>query len=133
MLALARRAGNASTLALMRRARGRAEETPVTLTLPGVVDGSAVSSWSLDNDARGGRTTGLHITRPTDADSPVLARALTDGAPGVTARLVVRKLTPLGWVRQLTLTMQDCMVSSYQPRGDYESVGLTFTGLQVEQ
>ena len=46
---------------------------------------------------------------------------------------MVRKLTPLGWVRQLTLTMDDCMVSSYQPGENYESVGLTFTGLHIEQ
>ena len=133
MLALQRRAGNTSTLALLRRARDHAEETPVTLTLPGVLDGTAVSSWSLDSDMRGERATGLHITRPTDSDSPVLAKALTDGALGVTATLVVRKLTPLGWVRQLTLTMDDCMVSSYQPGENYESVGLTFTGLHIEQ
>ncbi len=68
-----------------------------------------MSSWSLDDDTRG-HTVGLEITRPTDADSPVLAKALTDGAPDVEGRLVVRKLTPLGWIRHLTLTMADCMI-----------------------
>jgi type VI protein secretion system component Hcp len=133
MLALQRRAGNASTMALLRRAQKVTEESPTTLTVPGLVDDAAVSSWSLDGDMRGQRATGLHISRPTDADSPVLAKALTSGAPDVTATLVVRKLTPLGWVRQLTVTMEGCMVSSYQPGENYESVGLTFTAMRVEQ
>jgi type VI protein secretion system component Hcp len=133
VIALQRSAGNTSAMALLRRALEHADETPVTLTLPGVVDGAAVSSWSLDNDMRGERVTGLHITRPTDTDSPVLAKALTDGAPAGTATLVVRKLTPLGWVRQLTLTMEDCVVSSYQVGEKYESLGLTFTAIRVEQ
>jgi hypothetical protein len=45
----------------------------------------------------------------------------------------VRKLTPLGWVQQMTMTLEGCMVSSYQAGDKDESVGLTFTGMQVEQ
>ena len=132
MIALQRRAGNASTLALLRRAQKVADEAPITLTLPGVVDGAAASSWSLESDSRG-RPTSLDITRPTDANSPALAKALTDGAPDVEGRLVVRKLTPLGWVRQLTVTMADCIVDSYLINEDYESLRLTFSQMQVEQ
>ena len=102
------------------------------LTLPDVVDHAAVSSWSLEDDARG-RPTRLNIMRPTDADSPRLAQALTNGAPDVTATLVVRRLTPLGWVRQTTLTMEGCMVDSYVVHDDYESVGLTFTRVTLDQ
>ncbi len=132
MIALQRSAGNTSTMALLRRARGRADETPITLTLPGLVDGAAVSTWSLDNDTRG-NTVGLDLTRPTDADSPALARALTDGAPDGEGRLVVRKLTPLGWVRQLTLTMADCRIDSFVTYQDYESLRLSFSRVQVDR
>ena len=132
LIALQRSAGNASTVALMRRASHAADEPPVSLTLPGVVDHIAVSSWSVADQPHGGPT-GLDITRPTDANSPRLAKALTDGAPGATATLLVRKLTPLGWVPQLTVTLEDCMVSSYQPHDDYESIGLTFSRMQVER
>lgn len=132
MIALQRSAGNTSTMALLRRARGRVDETPVTLTLPGVVDGAAVSSWSLENGIRG-QAVGLEITRLTDADSPALAKALTDGAPDVDGRLVVRKLTPLGWVRELTLTMADCMIDSFVTHRDYESLRLSFRRVQVDQ
>jgi hypothetical protein len=132
MIALQRSAGNTSTMALLRRARGRADEAPVTLTLPGVVDGAVVSSWSLEDDARG-HTVTLEITRPTDADSPALAKALTDGAPDVEGRLVVRKLTPLGWVRQLTVTMADCLVDSYLIHRDYESLRISFRRVQIDQ
>jgi Type VI secretion system effector, Hcp len=131
MIALQRRAGNTSTLALLRRAGSLADDPPITLTLPGVVDHAAVSSWSLDRDTRGGPT-GLEITRPTDANSPALAKAMTDGSP-VEGRLVVRKLTPLGWVRQLTVTMTDCLIDSFVVRADYESLRLTFGRMQVEQ
>lgn len=132
MLALQRSAGNASALALMRRARKIDDEPPVALTLRGVVEGTAVSSWSLDRDTRG-TTSGLEMTRPVDADSPVLAKALFDGAPGVEGTLLVRRLTPLGWVRELTVTMADCMVDQYAIHEGYESVRLTFSRIQVEQ
>jgi type VI protein secretion system component Hcp len=132
MIALQRSAGNTSAVALVHRARGVADDPPITLTLPGVVDHAAVSSWSLEQDARG-TTSGLEITRVTDADSPALAKALTDGEPHVQGRLVVRKLTPLGWVRELTLAMADCIVDSYLIHEDHESVRLSFTGVQVEQ
>ena len=48
-------------------------------------------------------------------------------------RLVVRKLTPLGWVRRLTVTMADCLVDSYLTNRGYESLRLTFSRVQVEQ
>jgi type VI protein secretion system component Hcp len=131
MIALQRSAGNTSTLALLRRARSLTDDYPITLTLPGVVDHAAVSSWSLDGDTRGSAT-GLEITRPTDADSPAFAKAMTGGSP-VEGRLVVRKLTPLGWVRHLTVTMTDCLVDSFLVRADYESLRLTFGRMQVER
>ncbi|HET6870198.1 MAG TPA: type VI secretion system tube protein Hcp, partial [Solirubrobacteraceae bacterium] len=126
LIALQRSAGNSSTVALLRRTR---EESPITLTIPGVVDRAAVSSWSLGGNPH---PSDLSVMRPTDSDSPRLFRAVTDGATG-TATLVVRKLTPLGWVHQLTMTLEGCTVSSYQPGENDESVGLTFTGMQVEQ
>jgi hypothetical protein len=132
MLALQRSAGNASALALMRRARKIDDEPPVALTLRGVVEGAAVSSWSLDRDTRG-TTSGLEMTRPVDADSLVLGKARFDGAPGVEGTLLVHRLTPLGWVRELTITMADCMVGQYAIHERYESVRLTFSRVQVDQ
>ena len=73
------------------------------------------------------------ITRPTDADSPALAKALTDGAPDVDGRLVVRKLTPLGWVRDLTVTMADCLVDSFVHPPRVRSLRFAFSRMQVEQ
>jgi hypothetical protein len=131
MLALQRSAGNTSTTALLRRASARADEAPITLTLPGIVSDAVVSSWSFDRDSRG-ETTGVEITRPTDADSPVLAKAMIDGPP-VDGRVVVRKLTPLGWVRQLTVTMDDCRVASFLVGRDRDSLQLTFSRVAVEQ
>jgi len=122
MLALQRTAGNASTVALLRRERTPLDEPPMALSLPGVADHAALWSWSFDNESRG-RPTGLHIMRPTDADSPALARAAREGTPGVTATLRVR------W---LTLTMDDCTISSYVVGNHGESLGLTFTGLHLE-
>jgi type VI protein secretion system component Hcp len=129
MIALQRSAGNSSTVALLRRAHDVREESPITLTIPGIVDHAAVSSWSL-----GGKPhpSDLSLVRPTDFDSPRLFRAVTNGEYG-TATLVVRKLTPLGWVHQLTMTLEGCTVGSYQAGEEDESVGLTFTGMQVEQ
>lgn len=129
MIALQRSAGNSSAVALLRRAHVVREESPITLTIPGVVDRAAVSSWSLGGNRH---PSDLSLLRPTDADSPRLYRAVTSGATG-TATLVVRKLTPLGWVHQLTVTFDGCTVSSYQPGERDESIGLTFTGMQVEQ
>jgi type VI protein secretion system component Hcp len=129
LIALQRSAGNSSTVALLRRAHDLREESPITLTIPGVVERAAVSSWSLGGNRR---PSDLSLLRPTDADSPRLSRAVTDGATG-TATLVVRKLTPLGWVHQTTMTLEGCAVSSYQLGEKDESVGLTFTGMQVEQ
>jgi len=129
LIGLQRTAGNASTVALMRRAHDVRDESPITLTIPGVVEHAAVSSWSIGNSPR---ATDLSLVRPTDADSARLFQAVTSGAGG-TATLVVRKLTPLGWVHRLTMTLEGCLVSSYQPGGESESVGLTFTGMQVEQ
>jgi len=132
MIALQRAAGNASTLALLRRARTIADDPPVALTLPGLVDGAAVSSWDLERDVQG--TPGaLALTRPIDANSQVLAKALFDGAPGIEGTLVVRRLTPLGWVRQLTVRMADCMVDQYLVHENYESLRLIFSRVQVEQ
>jgi hypothetical protein len=69
-----------------------------------------------------------------DANSPRLAKAMTDGwPPDVTATFLVRRLTPLGWVRVLTITMEGCMVSSFSPHAAYESVGLTFSHARVDQ
>ena len=129
MIALQRSAGNSSTVALLRRAHDVREESPITLTIPGVVDRAAVSSWSLGGNPH---PSDLSLLRPTDADSPRLFRAVIDGATG-TATLVVRKLTPLGWLQQMALTLEGCTVSSYQPGENDESVGLTFTGMQVER
>jgi hypothetical protein len=131
MVALQRSAGNTSTMAVLRRAREVTDEAPITLTLPGVVNDAVVSSWSFDRDFRS-QVTAVEITRPTDADSPVLAKALTDGPP-VEGRVVVRKLTPLGWTRQLTLTMADCLVESFLTHDGYESLRLTFSRVQVHQ
>src|SRR5215475_7725232 len=103
MLALQRSAGNASTLALLRRERTTVDEPTMTLSLPGVAEHIALWSWTFDNESRG-RPTGLHITRPTDADSPILAKAAREGAPGATATLRVR---------ERTLTLDDCAISSY--------------------
>jgi hypothetical protein len=122
MIALQRSAGNASTLALLRRERTQVDEPPMTLSLPGVAEHAALWSWSFDTESRG-TPTGLHITRQTDADSPALAKAARDGTPGITA--VLR-------VRQLTLTLEDCTISSYIVGDQGESVGLTFTGMRVE-
>jgi type VI protein secretion system component Hcp len=117
----------------MRRAHRAADESPVTLTIPEVVDSATVSSWSLEYDAHH-NLVGMNITRPMDANSPLLARATTTGWPAeVTATFLVRRLTPLGWVRVLTITMEGCMVSSYNPGGDYESVGLMFTRAHLDQ
>jgi type VI protein secretion system component Hcp len=132
MMAFQRAAGNASTLALLRRARKIGDEPPVTLTLGGLVDGVTVSSWNLERDTRG-TAAGLALTRPIDAASPVLAQALFDGAPGIDGTLVVRRLTPLGWVRQLTVRMADCMVDQYAVHENYESARLIFSRVQVEQ
>ena len=132
MFALQRAAGNTSTLALLRRARKIEDEPPVALTLQGLVDGAAVSAWNLERDLRG-TTTALELTRPIDANSPVLAKALFDGAPGISGTLVVRKLTPLGWIRRLTVAMAECMVDQYAVHENYESVRLVFSRVQVEQ
>ena len=113
----------------MRRAHEVRDEPPITLTIPGVVDRAAVSSWSIGHSPH---PSDLSLVRPTDSDSPRLFQAVTNGAGG-TASLVVRKLTPLGWVHQMTLTLEGCMVNSYQPHGEDESVGLTFAGMQVER
>jgi type VI protein secretion system component Hcp len=129
MIALQRTAGNAAVLTLLRRARKDSDEPPITLTIPGVVDHAVVSSWSLGGNRH---PTDLSLERPTDSDSPRLFRAVTEGATG-TATLVVRRLTPQGWVLDLKLTLEGCTVSSYQLGGKDESVGLTFTGMQVEQ
>jgi type VI protein secretion system component Hcp len=129
LIALQRSAGNSSTVALLRRTHDVREESPITLSIPGVVDRAAVSSWSLGG---GAHPSELSLLRATDADSPRLSRAVTDGATG-TATLVVRKLTPLGWVHQMTMTFEGCTVSSYQLGEKDESVALTFTGMQVEQ
>jgi hypothetical protein len=128
LIALQRSVGNATTAALMRRAHDVRDEPPITLTIPGVVEHAAVSSWSAGNSPH---PTDLSLVRPTDADSPRLFRAVTNGSGG-TATIVVRKLTPLGWVHQMTLTLEGCLVSSYQPGEKDESVGLTFTGMQVD-
>jgi hypothetical protein len=47
--------------------------------------------------------------------------------------LVVRKLTPLGWVRQHTVTMADCLVASFLVQEGYEWLKLTFSRVQVDQ
>jgi hypothetical protein len=131
MLALQRSAGNTSTMALLRRARKLTDEAPITLTLPGVVNEAVVSSWSFDRDTQG-KVTAVEITRPTDADSPSLAKARTDGPP-VEGRVVVRRLTPHGWVRSLTVTMADCLVDAFRVHDGYEWLRLAFSRVQVEQ
>src|SRR5436305_9638967 len=91
VIGLQRTAGNASTMALMRRAHDVRDESPITLTIPGVVDHAAVSSWSVGGTRR---PTDLSLVRRTDIDSPRLFQAVTNGAGG-TAGIVVRKPTPL--------------------------------------
>ena len=132
MIALQRSAGNASTLALLRRAGNTRQEAPITLTLPGVVDGASVSSWSIQGAMRQ-PVTDVELTRPTDSDSPRLARALTEGARGATATLLVRKLTPSGWIRDMTVTFEDSLISSFQSNGEFDSVWLSFTRMEVER
>jgi hypothetical protein len=122
MLALQRSAGNTSALALLRRERTPDDEPPMTLSLPGVAEHAALSSWSFDHATRGAPT-GIHLTRSPDADSPALAKALHDGTPGVTATLRVHKLI---------VTLENCMISSYLVGDNGESVGLTFDGVRLE-
>jgi hypothetical protein len=125
MIALQRSAGNAATAGLMRRAHDVREESPVTVTIPEVVDRAIVSSYSLEYDAKR-RLVGMNITRPADADSPRLAKASIDGPPNVTATFRVRS------PRALTITMVNCMVSSFAMHGDHDEVGLTFTEAHLE-
>jgi hypothetical protein len=135
MLALQRTAGNASALALLRRANNVAEEPSISLTLPGVVDRAPVSSLSMGpRDAKGG-TTSMSIIRPTDANSPRLMQATQTGLPDdATATLVMRKRTPRGWVHQMTLVMDRCTVASYTSSdGGYEYVGLHFSRAHIDQ
>jgi hypothetical protein len=133
MLAVQRSAGNSVALALLRRARKTQDEPPVSLTIPGVAEGASVSSWRIDRDGRH-EAAGLTITRPIDDDSLKLERASVDGPPDATGTLVVRVLTPLGWIRRLTVTMANCMVDSYAVHDDnYESIGLTFSRARFEQ
>lgn len=132
MIALQRAVGNTSTVALLRRAGKITEEPPIMFTLPGVVDHAAVDSWSMGTNR--GEPTSVEILRPIDENSPRLMEANKRGWPDdATATLVVRRLTPLGWVRQLTLTMEHCLVASYQIGEHEESVQLSFAGMQVEQ
>lgn len=117
----------------MRRSPDVREEAPITLTIPEVVDGATVSSWSLEYDAHH-NLEGLTLTRPIDANSPRLARATTTGwPPDATATFLVRRLTPLGWIRVMTITMEGCLVNSYSPGGEYESVGLTFNRAHLDR
>lgn len=135
MLALQRAAGNASALALLRRANKVAEEPPITLTLPGVVEDAAVSSLSMGpSDATGG-TTSVNIIRPTDANSPRLMQATQTGLPDdATGTLVMRKRTPRGWVHHMTLVMERCTVASYTLGDDgYEYVGFHFSWAHIDQ
>jgi Type VI secretion system effector, Hcp len=125
IIALQRSAGNAATAGLMRRAHDVREQAPVTLTIPEVVDRAEVDTYSLEYDAKR-RLVGLNITRPTDADSPRLAKALIDGPPSVTATFRVRS------PHVLTITMDNCMISSFAPQGEYESVGLTFSQAHLD-
>lgn len=128
MIALQRAAGNTSTVALLRHAGKLTREPPITLTISGVVDGAAVDTWSF---GVGQPPTVLGMMRTTDSDSPRLRRALTDGTTG-SATLLMRKLTPLGWVRVLKLTLEGCTVASYQLVGEYEWVELNFTAMELE-
>jgi hypothetical protein len=57
---------------------------------------------------------------------------MIDG-PRVEGRVVVRKLTPAGWVRQLTVTMEDCSVASFLIDRDHDRLELTFSRVQVDQ
>jgi len=132
MIALQRSAGNASALALLRRASNTTLQAPITLTLPGVVDGAAVSTWSIHRGSRA-PVTEVELTRPTDSDSPRLAKALMEDAPGATATLLVRKLTPLGWIRDLAVTFEECTVTSFESHGEFDSLWLRFTRMEVDQ
>jgi type VI protein secretion system component Hcp len=132
MIALQRSAGNASALALLRRASNPIHQSPIALTLPGIVDSAAVSTWHVNAGMRQPATV-VELTRPTDADSPRLAKALAEGALSTTATLLVGKLTPLGWTRDMTVTFSDCSISSFQTYGQYDSVRLRFARMEIEQ
>lgn len=121
MIALQRSVGNASTLALMRRAH----VPPLALTIPEVVVGAVAETYSLEYDGNH-KLVGLNITRPTDADSPRLAKASTNGPPNVTATFLVRG------PRALTITMVNCMVSSFVAHGAYDSVQLRFSNAHLD-
>ncbi len=132
MIALQHRAGNASTVALLRRAGSARQAPPITLTLPGVVEDATVSTWSIHGALRE-QAIDVELTRPTDADSPRLAQASTEAAGAATATLLVRKLTPSGWIRDMTVTFEDCMINSFETHGEFDSVWLRFTRMKVER
>jgi hypothetical protein len=135
MLVLQRTAGNASALALLRRANNVADEPPISLTLPGVVDRAAVSSLSIGpSDGKGG-TKSVSIIRPTDANSLPLMRAAQSALPDdATGTLVIRRWTPRGWVREVTLAMERCTVDSYTQNYDgYEYVGFHFSRAHIDR
>jgi len=135
MVALQRSAGNAATLALLRRANKAGEESPISLTLPGVVDHAAVSSWSMGpSDGKGGPTS-VSIIRPTDGNSQRLMQAASTSWPDdATGTLVVRRRTSGGWVHALTVAMEHCTVVSYSAYdGRHESVSFHFTRARIDQ
>jgi type VI protein secretion system component Hcp len=91
-----------------------------------------VSSWNVHGAARQ-PATDVEITRPTDSDSPRPAKACTEGARSATATLLVHKHTPPGWIREMTVTLSDCWISSFVAQGEFDSVGLRFTRMEIEQ
>jgi hypothetical protein len=135
MLALQRTAGNASALALLRRTNNVADDPPISLSLPGVVDDAAVSSLGMGpSDGKGG-TTSVSIIRPTDANSlPLIRAAQTAWPDDATGMLMMRRWTPHGWVRGLTLSMERCTVASYAQNDDgYEYVSFHFSQAHIDQ
>jgi type VI protein secretion system component Hcp len=96
------------------------------------VDSAAVSTWHVHAGMRQPATE-VELTRPTDADSPRLAKALAEGARSTAATLLVGELTPLGWIRDMTVTFSDCSISSFQTYGQYDSVWLGFARMEIVQ
>ena len=125
VLALQRQVGNSAATQLVEGAG----HTEMALDLPGVGDHIAVNSFQLETRGHG-EVVGVTLTRPVDANSPRFMRAAATGEPGTRATLTVG--TP-GSLHHLVLRLEACLVMSYSPAGDWESVGLTFTRADFEQ
>jgi hypothetical protein len=124
-LALQRLAGNSAATQLAEAAT----KSDIDLELPGVGDHIAVDAFSLET-GRHGEVVGVTLTRHVDANSPGFMRAAATGEPGTRAVLVANKP---GAAHRLILSLEACIVTSYSPSGDSETVGLSFTRADFEQ